>query len=112
MTLCHEGYLTPLNKGFHCMGATFKRHNSNTEFSQQEQTENKQKLSKCIKNKPWVAEINDQQAQANIGIRCTTRDHFPYVGTLPNYQQTKIHYQSCEKNFPLIMHLFIKIYLF
>tara|TARA_R110001583_G_scaffold112917_3_gene263099 strand:+ start:36248 stop:38377 length:2130 start_codon:yes stop_codon:yes gene_type:complete len=100
MTLCHEGYLTPLNNGFHCMGATFKRHDMNEAFSQQEQTDNKNKLSKCIKNKQWIDVIDDQQSHANIGIRCTTRDHFPYMGALPNYQATKILYQHADKHFP------------
>lgn len=101
MTLCHEGYLTPLNKGFHCMGATFVRHSQDEVFSSQEQTENKNKLSKCISNKQWVEDIDELHHQANIGIRCTTRDHFPYMGALPDYQKTKCFYKNSEKKMPI-----------
>ncbi|PKG39582.1 bifunctional tRNA (5-methylaminomethyl-2-thiouridine)(34)-methyltransferase MnmD/FAD-dependent 5-carboxymethylaminomethyl-2-thiouridine(34) oxidoreductase MnmC [Psychromonas sp. Urea-02u-13] len=100
LTLCHEGYLTPINNGFHCMGATFKRHNMDEQFSAQEQVDNKIKLNKCIPNKPWVEQIDEVHENANIGIRCTTRDHFPYMGALPDYQETKSFYQDADKKMP------------
>ncbi len=91
-TLCHEGYLTPDINGEHCMGATFKRHDQDIKYRESEQTDNHQKLKKCIANKPWVDSIivNDQ---AHIGVRCTTRDHFPYAGALTDYDQLKHDYQ-------------------
>ena len=112
VTLCHEGYLTPVNKHMHCMGATFKRHELDTGFSVQEQIDNKQKLAKCITNKEWVEQIECSHQDANVGIRCTTRDHFPYVGALANYEETKIHYRNAQKrentnNAPFYNNLFI-----
>jgi len=92
-TLCHEGYLTPGLNNQHCMGATFKRHRIDCEFSAQEQAENHQKLKKCIPDQPWVETITTNQ-QAHVAIRCTTRDHFPYVGQLTDYEQLKKDYQS------------------
>ncbi|WP_022940752.1 bifunctional tRNA (5-methylaminomethyl-2-thiouridine)(34)-methyltransferase MnmD/FAD-dependent 5-carboxymethylaminomethyl-2-thiouridine(34) oxidoreductase MnmC [Psychromonas hadalis] len=100
VTLCHEGYLTPINNGFHCMGATFKRHNVDEGFSAQEQVDNKNKLAKCIKDKSWVEKIDINHQHANVGIRCTTRDHFPYMGVLPDYQKTKLFYQGAVKKMP------------
>lgn len=100
ITLCHEGYLTPPNNGFHCMGATFKRHNINEQFSAQEQVDNKAKLAKCIKDKPWIEQIDTDHKNANVGIRCTTRDHFPYLGAVPNYLKTKQLYQHAQKKMP------------
>ena len=87
-TLCHEGYLTPSIDNEHCMGATFKRHDQDISYRETEQIDNHQKLKKCVVNKPWVESItlNDQ---AHIAIRCTTRDHFPYVGELTDYEQLK-----------------------
>ena len=98
VTLCHEGYLTPANDQKHCMGATFKRHIVDDSFSQQEQVENKQKLAKCIAGKDWVEQIEIDHQDANIGIRCTTRDHFPYAGAVPDYQATKLFYQDAQKS--------------
>jgi tRNA 5-methylaminomethyl-2-thiouridine biosynthesis bifunctional protein len=97
VTLCHEGYLTPSNNNKHCMGATFKRHVLNDLFCKSEQTENKNKLLKCIKDKHWTEAIDIDHTDANVGIRCTTRDHFPYVGAIPNYKATKQHYKNAEK---------------
>jgi len=97
MTLCHEGYLTPINNGVHCMGATFKRHTMDSEFCLQEQSDNKQKLTKCIIDKQWTKPIEVNHNAANVGIRCTTRDHFPYIGGMPDYQKTKTLFQDTDK---------------
>ena len=95
-TLCHEGYLTPSIQDKHCMGATFKRHDDDIDYRASEQTDNYLKLKKCIENKPWVDSIIIDD-QAHIGIRCTTRDHFPYVGALTDYEQLKNEYQLNNK---------------
>jgi len=100
ITLCHEGYLTPINNGRHCMGATFKRHTMDETFSALEQIENKNKLEKCIHNKNWVEKIETSHQHANVGIRCTTRDHFPYMGSVPDYQKCKLLYQNAQKTMP------------
>ena len=94
-TLCHEGYLTPAIAAQHCMGATFKRHDSDTAYRETEQKDNHQKLKKCITDKTWVDNIvlNDQ---AHTAIRCTTRDHFPYVGELSDYDSLKKSYDMNE----------------
>lgn len=97
VTLCHQGYLTPVNNHLHCMGASFKRHQLNREISQQEQLENKQKLAKCITDKEWVKQINIDHQNANVAIRCMTRDHFPYLGQVADYQKIKALYLQTGK---------------
>lgn len=97
--LCHEGYLTPAYHQQHCMGATFKRHVTENRFSQREQAENKQKLAKCITGKSWVEQIDIAHQKATVGIRCSSRDHFPYVGAIPDYAATKAFYQDAQKSF-------------
>jgi tRNA 5-methylaminomethyl-2-thiouridine biosynthesis bifunctional protein len=94
VTLCHEGYLMPMNNQQHCMGATFKRHQLDRNFSQQEQIDNKDKLEKCIPGKAWTEQIAVDHQEAHVGIRCTTRDHFPYVGAIADYSATKAHYKN------------------
>ncbi|KPU82123.1 FAD-dependent cmnm(5)s(2)U34 oxidoreductase [Psychromonas sp. PRT-SC03] len=89
VTLCHAGYLTPANHKMHCMGATFKRHQNNDEFIAAEQQENKKKLEKALSNKCWTKKINIDHQNAHVGIRCTTRDHFPYVGSMADYALTR-----------------------
>ena len=98
--LCHEGYLTPQRDQIHCMGATFNRHDLNGEFRMIDQHLNKAKLNKCVANKKWVEDIDCEHNAANVGVRCTTRDHFPYTGQLADYQKTKLKYQAASKHFP------------
>lgn len=112
VTLCHEGYLTPISNDKHCMGATFKRHDLTESFSQQEQQDNKQKLANCIPNKEWVEQINCDHKDSNVGIRCTTRDHFPYVGALADYEETQKQYKDAQtitptNNAPFYDNLFV-----
>jgi tRNA 5-methylaminomethyl-2-thiouridine biosynthesis bifunctional protein len=97
ITLCHEGYLTPANNQQHCMGATFKRHDLNQDFSPQEQRDNKDKLEKCIPGQAWTEQIKIDHQDAHVGLRCTTRDHFPYAGAMADYQATKIFYKNAAK---------------
>jgi len=92
-TLCHEGYITPLLNNRHCMGATFKRHDQDISYRESEQLENHQKLYKCIPDKDWVKSIKTDN-QAHIAIRCTTRDHFPYLGELTDYDRLKNAYET------------------
>lgn len=93
VTLCHEGYLTPAIQGEQCMGATFKRHDQCIDYRPNEQQENHQKLKKCIPNKAWVDSIKTND-QAHIATRTTTRDHFPYLGELTDYDQLKQRYEN------------------
>jgi len=94
-TLCHEGYITPSLDKQHCMGATFKRHDQDINYRDSEQDENHQKLKKCIPNQDWVNSLKTSD-QAHIAIRCTTRDHFPYLGELTNYDLLKQKYELGE----------------
>jgi len=92
-TLCHEGYITPALENVHCIGATFKRHDEQTDYRPSEQVQNIQKLQKCIPNKNWTRDI-EPSTEAHVAIRCTTRDHFPYVGALIDYDDLKQQYAS------------------
>jgi len=87
-TLCHEGYITPSINNLHCMGASFKRHDLDTSFRQDEQTENLEKLKKCIPKQTWIESIEVNE-KAFVATRCTTRDHFPYLGPLTDYDKLK-----------------------
>lgn len=104
VAICHEGYLTPSTHNLHCMGATFKRHQLNTDISQPEQFENKEKLDKCITDKEWVKQIQCDHLNANAAIRTMTRDHFPYLGQVADYQQIKTVYAQTGDATTQAMH--------
>ena len=53
--LCYEGYLTPVNPadGLHCIGASHQRNDSGTEYREEEQTANKQRLLASLPDVSW-----------------------------------------------------------
>ncbi|MDX2369302.1 MAG: FAD-dependent 5-carboxymethylaminomethyl-2-thiouridine(34) oxidoreductase MnmC [Colwellia sp.] len=91
--ICHKGYLTPSSsasqhQGIHCIGATFKKNNTSTIATKEDDEFNLNMLSSCL---PELAkEINwtEQDISASKArLRCMTPDHIPMVGAMPDIQQ-------------------------
>lgn len=94
--LCYDGYLTPVNPAnqYHCLGASYSRNDTNTDYRENEQQENYQRLLNCLPNKQWVKEVDISDKQARCGVRCSIRDHFPILGAVPDYQATVTEYRN------------------
>lgn len=97
--LCYDGYLTPVNPGNqqHCIGASYQRGESNTEYSQAEQEENRDRLLRCLPEQNWTQEVDISGQQARCGVRSATRDHMPMVGAVPDYQATLALYGDLQQ---------------
>ncbi|QBG37408.1 bifunctional tRNA (5-methylaminomethyl-2-thiouridine)(34)-methyltransferase MnmD/FAD-dependent 5-carboxymethylaminomethyl-2-thiouridine(34) oxidoreductase MnmC [Litorilituus sediminis] len=85
--ICHKGYLTPENKGIHCIGATFDKNNTSTLASPEDDKYNLAMLSKCLPNLAnniaWQeSDIHGSKAR----LRCMSQDHLPVVGPMPDIQ--------------------------
>jgi len=91
--ICHKGYLTPANKSsqhqdIHCIGATFKKNNTSTIATKEDDEYNLNMLAKCLpelaKEINWTAQdISTSKAR----LRCMTPDHMPMVGPMPDIQK-------------------------
>jgi tRNA 5-methylaminomethyl-2-thiouridine biosynthesis bifunctional protein len=91
--ICHKGYLTPSSSadqqpGIHCIGATFKKNNTSTIATKEDDEFNLNMLSNCLpdlaKNIHWTEQdISASKAR----LRCMTPDHIPMVGAMPDVQQ-------------------------
>lgn len=85
--ICHKGYLTPENKGIHCIGATFDKNNTSTLAKQKDDKYNLAMLEKCL---PTLAETINWQAHdikaSKARLRCMSQDHLPLVGPMPDIQ--------------------------
>ncbi len=83
--LCHKGYLTPSNQGLHCIGATFQKNNTNTTIDKGDDQQNLATLVKCL---PDLSEkIGWSEADiafSKARLRCTSQDHLPVVGAVPD----------------------------
>ena len=86
--ICHKGYLTPKNKGIHCIGATFQKNDTNIQTTPADNEYNLAMLGKCL---PDLANnINWQEADiasSKARLRCMSQDHLPLVGAVPDIEQ-------------------------
>ncbi|MGE6195433.1 bifunctional tRNA (5-methylaminomethyl-2-thiouridine)(34)-methyltransferase MnmD/FAD-dependent 5-carboxymethylaminomethyl-2-thiouridine(34) oxidoreductase MnmC [Aeromonas media] len=80
--LCYDGYLTPAHDGAHCIGASYGRNQSTLVFSAEEQAQNQARLQACLPAQSWPAEVDVSGKEARVGVRCTSRDHLPVVGSI------------------------------
>nr|WP_263458549.1 bifunctional tRNA (5-methylaminomethyl-2-thiouridine)(34)-methyltransferase MnmD/FAD-dependent 5-carboxymethylaminomethyl-2-thiouridine(34) oxidoreductase MnmC [Brenneria tiliae] len=88
--LCYDGYLTPVSPRHqqHCIGASYQRGDSATDYRDDEQQENRRRLLNCLPRAEWAQQIDISGRQARQGVRCALRDHLPLVGAVADYQRT------------------------
>lgn len=94
--LCHKGYLTPQSKGFHCIGATFDKDDSDTESRAEDDKYNLTMLERCLGD---IANWDSKDVKGSKArLRCCTPDHMPIVGQLPNLDLHREYYQHLSKD--------------
>lgn len=97
--LCYDGYLTPQNpkNQQHCIGASYHRGKTDTDFSAEDQWQNRQRLIDCFPQAAWAKEVDVSGNEARCGVRCATRDHLPMVGNVPDYEKTLTQYATLHQ---------------
>lgn len=97
--LCHKGYLTPAWRGSHAMGSTYIKDDKNCDYRMLEQQTNlaihQQALTKCN----WIDNIQPT-VKGRAAIRCSTPDHLPMVGAVPDSSRQAEQYQDLYKALP------------
>lgn len=97
--LCHKGYLTPAWQGTHAMGSTYIKDDKNCDYRLAEQQTNlathQQALTKCN----WIDNIQPT-VKGRAAIRCSTPDHLPMVGAVPDSSRQAQQYQELYKALP------------
>lgn len=87
--ICHKGYLTPQNKGIHCIGATFQKNSFDVIAKPEEDEFNLNMLHQCL---PGLTHWKMDDIRASKArLRCMIPDHLPMVGAFPNI---KAHVQA------------------
>lgn len=94
--LCYDGYLTPVSPQFqqHCIGASYHRGDTATEYRADDQQENRDRLLRCLPDAGWPQEVDVSDGNARCGVRAATRDHLPMMGALPDYAATLQQYAT------------------
>lgn len=96
--LCRSGYLTPPESGTLCIGASFDSGDSDLQIRLSDHQGNLQRLEELL---PGAAlGIDACTLTGRVGIRSTTRDRVPLVGTLPAPLAAKDVEQTTLINMP------------
>ena len=101
--ICHKGYLTPENKGIHCIGATFQKNDTNLTTEKVDDHYNLATLKKCLPELSTVIDWQEQDiSSSKARLRCMSRDHLPLVGAVPDIKQHIAAYPHLakDKNWP------------
>ena len=97
--LCHKGYFTPAYQGWHAMGSTYVKEDSNTGYRSAEAQLNLHMHQASLPLCPWMQSIT-LPTQGRAATRCSTPDHLPLVGALPDVQQQQLDYAHLYKALP------------
>jgi len=94
--VCDEGYLTPAHQQQHCLGASFIPDDTTTDLRSNEQQHNMSLLnaiSPALHNR-W----HNEKLHGRAALRCTTPDHLPLVGALPDREIFLRDYAALRHN--------------
>lgn len=98
--ICHKGYLTPENKGIHCIGATFDKNTFDMVPRDKDDHYNLTMLENCL---PDITNNIAAWQQSDIltrkaRLRCMTPDHLPMVGAMPDINDHIATYAHLSKD--------------
>lgn len=89
--LCHKGYFTPVVHGYHALGSSYIKNDLHCEPRQDETDANFDMHIESVKKADWQKELeqarHNKMNHARAAIRCSTPDHLPVVGSVPNQSQ-------------------------
>ncbi|RLR17324.1 hypothetical protein D8L93_10230 [Sodalis-like symbiont of Bactericera trigonica] len=73
--LCFDGYLTPKSPAFasHCLGASYQRGDTGTDYRDSEHQNNLQRLRACLPDAPWLDAVDIRGQQARCAVRSAVR---------------------------------------
>ena len=86
--ICHKGYLTPENKGIHCIGATFQKNDTNLKTDKADDHYNLTMLDKCLPGLSSTIGWQEKDiSSSKARLRCMSQDHLPLVGAVPKINE-------------------------
>jgi tRNA 5-methylaminomethyl-2-thiouridine biosynthesis bifunctional protein len=85
--VCFDGYVLPLSKGGHLIGADYDHLSWDYRIHPQ--------ISRALldKMRRWIAvpPVPESFISGRVAFRATTHDRYPYVGHLPDYDTFRLH---------------------
>jgi tRNA 5-methylaminomethyl-2-thiouridine biosynthesis bifunctional protein len=89
--LCHKGYFTPANAGYHALGSTYVKDDTGCDVRKQDSDANFKMHTQSMQKASWQDELQQARAFSNnysrAAVRCSSPDHLPVVGAMPHVSQ-------------------------
>lgn len=97
--LCHKGYFTPAYEGQHALGSTYVKNDMSSAVNETETAQNISTHRQALQGHSWLDELSVTNSRASV--RCSTPDHLPLVGALPNIAQQQNDLADLYKALPV-----------
>ncbi len=102
--ICHKGYFTPAVNGHHALGSSYVKNDLSTEHRIRELEQNLKLHSDAMGEAEWmqaIKQLKHERISGRAAIRCSTPDHLPLVGAMPNIDEQKQELKDLYKALPL-----------
>jgi tRNA 5-methylaminomethyl-2-thiouridine biosynthesis bifunctional protein len=96
VVLCHKGYFTPAHQGLHALGSTYVKEDTELTWRESESVQNWHTHQQALADNAWFSSLTDAQ-QGRASVRCSTPDHQPLMGQLPNINAQTEQYAELYK---------------
>lgn len=95
--ICGQGYIAPAVDGYHCAGASFNLHDSDTTIKQRDHLANVKHIADLL---PTITTeyMNYQKLDGRVSFRCATPDYLPMVGPVPDADAFGQDYAQLRRN--------------
>jgi tRNA 5-methylaminomethyl-2-thiouridine biosynthesis bifunctional protein len=91
--LCHKGYFTPAVDGFHALGSSYIKNDTQSDVRVHETDANFAMHTQSMQQASWQTELQHARLNPNnyarAAVRCSSPDHLPIVGAMPSTAQFK-----------------------
>ena len=95
--ICSDTYITPINNGYFCCGATFKFNDNDLSIRESEHEENINKMSIYVPQlAQYMQNITNAQIIGQANYRTSTHDYLPLVGAIAKYTEFINCYKKLE----------------
>ncbi|WP_100656844.1 bifunctional tRNA (5-methylaminomethyl-2-thiouridine)(34)-methyltransferase MnmD/FAD-dependent 5-carboxymethylaminomethyl-2-thiouridine(34) oxidoreductase MnmC [Alteromonas flava] len=91
--ICHKGYLTPAHKGSHALGSTYSKNDTSIELRSADTAQNLATHRKSLQQCEWANSFT-HSGHSRAAIRCSTPDHLPIVGAVPDNAAQQLQYAN------------------
>ncbi|MFC3120519.1 bifunctional tRNA (5-methylaminomethyl-2-thiouridine)(34)-methyltransferase MnmD/FAD-dependent 5-carboxymethylaminomethyl-2-thiouridine(34) oxidoreductase MnmC [Agaribacter flavus] len=100
--LCHKGYFTPAVDGRHALGSTYHKNERGTDYRLSDRDLNLHTHTQAMQDTDFAKCIDmfarEAEPIGRAAIRCSTPDHMPIIGNMPDFLAQEKQYVDLYKH--------------